>query len=166
MRYESIFTLEAFLTEVETQLLSASNRHRLKYPQSAVQPWNADFLAKENEAVLTAVAQTANVYMLFSAESCTDDHKLRYIGKTTKKLARERIRNHFFKKNERTGSKLAEVVEHTCLGGTVEIAWATIEPESLRNFIEEELIHRHPEADWNRENKAALRRTAKSGSNK
>jgi hypothetical protein len=28
-----------------------------------------------------------------------------------------------------------------------------VEPESLRNYLEEELILRHPEADWNRENK-------------
>ena len=166
MRYENISTLEAFLTEVEKHLLSASNRRKLKYPQTAVQPWNADDLATENEAVLAAVAKTANVYMIFTADCGTVDHKLRYVGKTTKKLARQRIKNHFFKKNEGTGSKLAEVVAHTCLEGTVEFAFASIEPESLRNYIEEELIHRHPEADWNRESKAALRIAAKSVSKK
>lgn len=29
-------------------------------------------------------------------------------------------------------------------------------PESLRNYLEEELIKRHPEADWNRENRAGI----------
>ena len=49
-------------------------------------------------------------------------HSLRYFGKTTKKLARQRITNHLFRKNEKTGSKLAQVIVHACEGGAVENA--------------------------------------------
>jgi hypothetical protein len=30
-------------------------------------------------------------------------------------------------------------------------------PESIRNYLEEELIFLHPESSWNRENKARLK---------
>jgi hypothetical protein len=51
---------------------------------------------------------------------------------------------------------LAQLVAHACGGGTVEIPWVEVHPESLRNYLEEEMIIRYPQADWNRENGARI----------
>ncbi|MCK2112230.1 hypothetical protein ACOQNQ_12770 [Pseudomonas juntendi] len=66
------------------------------------------------------------------------------------------LRTTYFERAKKTGSKLAQVLKHTCGGGTIKIAWIEVHPESLRNYLEEELIKRHPEADWNRENRAGI----------
>jgi len=122
-----------------------------------------------NKSLLAKVSRSANLYAIFTAACGEKEHSLRYFGKTTRKLARQRIKNHLFRKSGTTGSKLAQVIEHACEGGAVQIAWVEVWPESLRNYLEEELILRHPEADWNRENrrrvKAASGQTAKQPRN-
>lgn len=75
-------------------------------------------------------------------------------GKTKKTDARERIKNHLFHTNGKTGAKLAEIMAHACSGGTVELARVEVSPQSLENYLKEELIGRQPAADWNRENVA------------
>ncbi|SJZ93784.1 GIY-YIG catalytic domain-containing protein [Trichlorobacter thiogenes] len=152
MKYREINTLERFLDDVEAELLQEENRCVVSYPQNCISPWDADALDTANKELLGAVSGCANVYAIFTAPSNSSHFSLRYIGKTTRKLARQRIRNHLIKKNERTGAKLQDVTEHVLLGGQVKISWIEIQPESLRNYIEEELIHRHKDADWNREN--------------
>jgi len=158
MRYEHISSLERYLSCVEMSLLSKDKRVAVSFPQAAISPWDGDALVQANQTLLTE-ARSANLYAIFTA-TCGAEHSLRYLGKTTRRLARQRIINHLFRKDERTGSKLAQVVAHASGGGTVEIAWVEVDPESLRNYLEEELILRHPEADWNRENRASIRAAA------
>jgi hypothetical protein len=156
MRYEYISSLEAYLNQVEASLLSKDRRVAVSFPPTAITPWDGSALVQANKSLLAKTSRSANLYAIFTAACGVEEHSLRYLGKTTKKLARQRITNHLFRKDERTGSKLAQIVAHACGGGTVEIAWVEIQPESLRNYLEEELILRHPEADWNRENRAAI----------
>ena len=156
MQYECISSLEEYLAQVEASLLSQDKRLAVNFPQASVSPWDGNALAKANQALLAQVSRSANLYAIFTAASGSKEHSLRYIGKTTQKLARQRITNHLFRKHEKTGSKLAQVVAHACDGGAVEIAWVSVRPESLRNYLEEELILRHPEAGWNRENRARI----------
>lgn len=162
MKYKEINTLELFLDDVEAELLLEENRFFVSYPKNCISPWNADALDTINKELLGAVSGCANVYAIFTASSNSNHFSLRYIGKTTRKLARQRIMNHLIKKNERTGAKLQDVVEHVLLGGQVKISWIEIQPESLRNYIEEELIHRHKEADWNRENSGSSAKSVKT----
>ena len=117
-----------------------------------VSSWNSDAILVANKNALDKLSGKANVYAIFTAPKDSGAYTIRYIGKTKKNLARERVTNHLIKKNEKTGAKLTEIVAHIQAGGKVRISWAGIEPESLRNYIEEELINRHKEADWNREN--------------
>lgn len=152
MKYEQLQSLEEFLRKVETALLKEDARTPVKYPQQSITPWDAAKLDAENQSLLDSVSGAANVYAIFTAPKGTIDFSLRYIGKTTQKLARQRIRNHLITKNEKTGAKLWKVISHVQSGGSVKLSWVAIEPESLRNYIEEELINRHKEADWNREN--------------
>jgi hypothetical protein len=152
MKYDQIDTLEKYLSNVEAVLLREDGRLLVEYPKESLSPWNAKQLDKANQKILDAVSGVANVYVIFTAPKNSCTFSLRYIGKTTRKLARQRVRNHLIKKNENTGAKLKNIVEHVQSGGLVKISWLKIEPESLRNYVEEELINRHKEADWNREN--------------
>jgi hypothetical protein len=151
MKYEHIEELETFLRSVECALLREDNRSLVSYPQGRVSPWDAIELDKVNKSILDAVSGSANVYAIFTAPQNSGSFSLRYIGKTTRTLARQRIRNHLIKKNDKTGAKLHNVKRHVLSGGQVKISWLKIEPESLRNYLEEELIDRHKEADWNQQ---------------
>ncbi len=152
MKFEHKDKLDSFLISIDQFLTSKGNQQPVIYSTEYVSPWNGDKLAEGNEKMLAKVSGKANVYMLFTAEKDSEDYRLRYIGKTTQKLARQRIRNHLFKKHADTGAKLDNIIQHVQSGGSVKISWVSIEPESLRNWAEEELISCHPEADWNREN--------------
>jgi hypothetical protein len=152
MRYEQIETLEGFLSSVEAALLQEERKSLVLYPQDSISPWNTDQLDAANQKILDAISGTANVYAIFTAPNSASSFSLRYIGKTTRKLARQRIRNHLIKKHEKTGAKFQYVKTHVLSGGQIKISWLKIEPESLRNYLEEELINKHKEADWNREN--------------
>lgn len=152
MEYEQLQSLEEFLKNVEAALLKEDVQTPVKYSPHNTTPWDAAQIDAENQSLLNSVSGAANVYAIFTAPKGSDAFTLRYIGKTTRKLARQRIRNHLITKNEKTGAKLWKVISHVQAGGAVKLSWVTVEPESLRNYIEEELISRHKEADWNREN--------------
>lgn len=158
LRYPHPKDLRAFLKDAESALLSPVERRHVTYPTDLASTWNADALASENEALLADLSGSANVYAIFTAADASDACALRYIGKTTRALARQRLRNHLFKKSAGTGAKLAEITDHIQSGGSVQIAWITIVPESMRNYVEEELISSHPEADWNRKSHNSTRR--------
>jgi len=154
MKYEQINSLKEFLANAETALLLQEEaRSLVQYPEGSISPWNAKQLDEANREVLDALSRNANVYAIFTAPNGSGAYSLRYIGKTTRKLARQRVRNHLIKKHENTGAKLRNVVAHVQSGGQVKISWIKIEPEALRNYLEEELIeqaHRDGKADWNR----------------
>lgn len=152
MKYDQILSLEAYRDAVEKELFNVDSWQHVSYPERATVIWNVDQLVKLNEHVLKMVAGNANVYAIFVRQSGAESYQLRYIGKTTNKLARQRIMNHLIKKHTKTGAMLDKVKEVVGAGGGVSISWVKIEPESLRNYLEEELIKRHPEACWNREN--------------
>jgi len=152
MEFEYKDKLDSFLTKINQYLTEGKNQKKVIYSNKYIGSWNGDELAGENETLLSGVSGHANVYMLFTAMRGSSDFKLRYIGKTTRKLARQRVRNHLFKKHDGTGAKLEKVKSHVKSGGSVKVSWVSIKPESLRNWAEEELISLHQEADWNREN--------------
>ncbi len=152
MNYEHKDELDKFFREIDRNLTEDNNKRDVVYSKKYIDSWDGDKLAGENETLLSNVSEKVNVYMLFTAIKGSSDYKLRYIGKTTRKLARQRLRNHLFKKHDGTGAKLEKVKSHVKSGGSVKISWVLINPESLRNWAEEELISSHTEADWNREN--------------
>lgn len=151
MKFQHTDLLESFLDEVDQALMHIDARREFKYPRGYPRKGEPDDVARENAGVLDAISHTANLYAIFTAEKGSADFKLRYIGKTKRDLARSRIRSHLIKRNEGTGAKLENVLQHIESGGLVAISWIQIEPESLRNYLEEALINRHGEADWNKQ---------------
>ncbi len=69
-------------------------------------------------------------------------------GKSKGYLFKTRIKNHFYKKHQRTGSKLAAVKKELLKGNKVKIKFLKVTPESFRNTLEEELIA-HFQPIWN-----------------
>lgn len=152
MRYPNIKELEKFIEKVDKYLFDRKNQIEVLYPVSEISPWDPQGITIVNENLLKNLSHKASVYAIFTAKENSEEYHLRYIGKSTKKLVRQRIRNHLIKKHKDTGAKLPQVIEHVKNKGKVKISWVGIEPESLRNFVEEELIQRHKESSWNREN--------------
>lgn len=152
MKFKNQKPLDNFLNMIDLYLTDKNNQTTISYASKYVSLWNGDKLVEENEAFFSALSGEANVYMLYTASKNSSSYKLRYIGKTKRKLARQRLINHLFKKNKNTGAKLERVKRHVKSGGKVKVSWLKIDPQSLRNWAEEELISLHSEADWNREN--------------
>ena len=153
MKFKHINKLNAFINEIDEALTKDSNKKEVKYSPEHISSWDVEKFDSDNKQLLDDITKNANLYMLHTCNKDEQEYKLRYIGKTKANLARQRLRNHLFKKNDNTGAKLELIQSHVQKGGSVKISWVTIEPESLRNWAEEALINKHTEADWNRENK-------------
>jgi len=154
MKYSKQTDLDSFLENCEEKLLASNNRESIKYPSEYVgdEGWDSDRLIKKNNSFLSTASGVANVYAIFAAENGSNEYLLRYVGQTKKRYARERLKNHLFKKHEKTGSKLKDVTDHIKAGGRIKAAWINIEPESLRHFVEEELIGKC-DPKWNKHSK-------------
>lgn len=144
--------LNVFVGDVDKHLNDERNQKEVCYPNDKISPWESDALIQANKILFQSVSGAANIYAIFCADKDSENYVLRYIGKSTRKLSRQRLTNHLFKKHEKTGAKLSKVIDHVQAGGKIKIAWLEITPESMRNCVEEELISKHPEAIWNREN--------------
>jgi len=72
------------------------------------------------------------------------------MGQSKSTEARNRLSNHLIKKNKNTGAKLQLIKEHIQKGGKIKVSYILVEPESLRHYIEEELIKKYSvNLDWN-----------------
>ncbi|WP_088915890.1 GIY-YIG nuclease family protein [Granulosicoccus antarcticus] len=148
MEFDKTDELIAFVREVNDHLFNENNQRPVAYASSNIALWNSIALQEENATLLESVSGRANIYAIFIRDINSDEFTICYIGKTTRNLPRSRIRNHLIKKHEKTGAKLSRIIDHVQGGGSVKIAWAEIEPQSLKNCIEEELIRLHPESSW------------------
>jgi len=90
-------------------LLGAARRHAVVYPVDSFAAWDIVAISAANAALLDAVAGAANLYAIFAAPPNSVAFAPRYIGKTSRGLARQRLRNHLIKKDDRTGAHLAAV---------------------------------------------------------
>jgi len=131
-----------------------------KYPK-AVQckhgrdAWKANYKSIDelNETILESIKGRGGVYAIHIARPGKDWH-LKYIGQAKAALSRQRIRSHLVWRNKETlsgrftGSKFTEIQDAVCSGYDVAITFVEIEPESLRHYVEEELLKKkNPE--WN-----------------
>ncbi|EPE6797862.1 hypothetical protein ACSKZ4_004574 [Vibrio alginolyticus] len=152
MKFEGIAQLNEFVLSINDFIHNEENHSVVQYPRNSVSSWNVKSIEEENEALLNSVSGSANIYAIFELADNNDKPTLKYIGKTTRRLARQRLRNHLITKHAKTGAKLESVKDLVRRGHTIKIAYLPIEPESLRNYVEEELIFLNKSAEWNREN--------------
>jgi len=88
------------------------------------------------------------VYFIYLLDIKEQKTSLVYIGKSKGYLFKSRIRNHFYKKHPKTGSKLARVQSELAKGNELKLKFLKVTPESFRNTLEEELIN-HFRPIWN-----------------
>jgi hypothetical protein len=153
MEFHQQEALDRFQDAVETALMSEATRRDVVYPPGSIAGWVTATIDRANATLLEELTGRANLYALFAAPRGSTTFRLRYIGKSTRALARQRLRNHLIKKNDGTGAKLETVQAHIRSGGSLKVAWVSVTPESLRNYLEEQLISKYQqrgEADWNR----------------
>jgi hypothetical protein len=134
--------LHQYLKECDTLLLNTEYRKNINYNIDNISEWHmssnqscGQTLKQNNENMLPK--NNANVYAIYV------NQELVYIGQTKSSLSTTRLTNHLFYKHEKTGSKLAKVKESIKESKTISISYISVEPESLRHYIEDELIKKY-----------------------
>ena len=87
------------------------------------------------------------VYIIYVTDK-NNVTSIKYIGKSKGVYFKTRIRNHFIKKNKKTGAKLELIKNEFKKGNNVRLKYIETQPESYRNMLEEELIN-HFFPIWN-----------------
>ncbi len=151
MVLEQTEELKQFLKKCEEELFNAERKKEIIYSPKL----DLSEIKNTNKELFDTIGkEKPNIYVIFAANNKDSDFCLKYIGQTNSKGARTRLTNHLIKKHERTGAKLKEVDRVVKNGGRIKISFISIEPESLRHYIEEELINKYEkELEWNRHGK-------------
>jgi len=141
-------SLEAFADTCLNELVISDPRP-FTYPNSSCNSnWDIEKIKEENSNLLCQLRHNGNLYALYTRENSSSNWRLRYVGQRKSKNLRERISQHLISKNERTGSKLENIKGAIFNDEQVALSYIKIEPESLREFIEEHII-RKKSPDWN-----------------
>jgi hypothetical protein len=69
--------------------------------------------------------------------------RLEYIGQRKQSGCRERLRQHLFKKDPRTESKLDKVKEAVASGARIGVTTILVTPDCIRTSVEQGLIEMH-----------------------
>jgi len=110
---------------------------------------NVEIIKKSNSDLLSSLRNNANIYAIYVQEP-TKQWCLKYVGQRKSKDIRERITQHLITKNERTGSKLEYIREVVSKGYLVGLRFIKSDRDSLRTFVEEEIISRNKsKLPWN-----------------
>ncbi len=89
-----------------------------------------------------AGAQYANIYFIYTRINDKSEWTLRYIGKSKSGRVKDRLKNHFLGvgKDHGTKSRYNDVMKELEYGHQLGLKFICIDPDSLRNYFEEELI--------------------------
>ena len=97
-----------------------------------------------------------NVYAIWTGESGNvESWSPRYVGQRKSGALGARIRAHLVNKGKKTGSQLKNVKESVSCGLEIAVSFIMVEPETLRCYVEEEIINSERNAsaqrlDWNK----------------
>ncbi len=95
---------------------------------------------KGNVALLEPIRGRGIIYCIWEGEP---GHPLesRYVGHVAPSISKERMVAHFCRKNEATGSKLANVTEAVKQGRVLGLSFMEIQPNYMRKALEEWLLN-------------------------
>lgn len=148
MKFVHEKSLYNFFKQVEKELFDVRNSHEVVYLSVGTERETESSEVKNIE-LLDAYSRKGGVYLISIIESSV--WKPIYLGQTKSTYSRQRLRNHLFKKDKRTGSVL-ERIKELPLSTKVSISFIQIEPEILRHAVEEYLIKQKTEIlSWNRQ---------------
>jgi hypothetical protein len=123
--------------------------------KGAVDTWKEHYkeIDKANIDVLNNIDKRGGVYAIFAAKP-KKEWQLKYIGQTKSESSKQRIRSHLVWRNKKTksgkstGSKFDELQRLVVSGHDVALSFVEVSPESLRHYVEEELINK-TQPQWN-----------------
>lgn len=107
-----------------------------------------EHLIRPDDSSIINYKDVGIVYFIYVINKKDKSVSLAYIGKSKGHLFKTRIRNHFYKKHLKTGSKLSLVLGELDKGNELKLKFLKVTPESFRNTLEEELIN-HFRPIWN-----------------
>lgn len=91
-----------------------------------------------------------NIYAFYVKSKDSKVWELKYIGQRNSISFQDRMREHFSKHHEKTGSKLKFVNESIKGKKEIGVKLLSVQPEGLRKYYEEELISHFCETlEWN-----------------
>lgn len=94
-----------------------------------------------NEAALSsAINGGGNVYAIWTKTKSDTEWTLEYIGQRKRHACRERLKQHLFRKNGRTESKLRKVRDAVKASRLIGITTILVTPDELRTSVEQALI--------------------------
>lgn len=105
-----------------------------------------------NSELFNAIKNRAIVYCIW--EETKKQKTIAYIGHCCASCSSERIINHFFKKDRRTGSVLDKVKDSQKNGKNIGYSFIATEPSYMRYVLEDMLIKKYAtRLIWNKNNK-------------
>jgi len=104
---------------------------------------------KQNIEQMNLLDSNTNIYALWS-KSINGDWNLKYIEQRKRGSIKQRIREHLFYKNEKTGSQLKNIQKEIKNGNNIGVTVVAVFPDELRSAIEESLISKQDNKSlWN-----------------
>jgi hypothetical protein len=105
--------------------------------------------AKSNEVLLKDSSMKNIVYAIWEKVKGESNFEVKYVGHAKSNGSRTRLRNHLFKKHEKTGSKLKYVTDSITSDNNIGVTFVEIDPGYFRSAIEEYIIGSTPDLVWN-----------------
>lgn len=100
--------------------------------------------------IISELKFTPNIYAFYIKEKNSKAWYIKYIGQRSAKEFKNRMREHFSKHHEKTGSKLKQINSAIKEGKDIGVKFLGVQPDGLRKYYEEELInHFHKDLEWN-----------------
>lgn len=147
MKFSEESKLMQFIEDVETELFKISKITTINYKSSDTEK---DEVLNTN--LLKKISRKGGVYLIFTKPSNTSEWFPVYLGQTKSNYSRQRLRNHLFKKDPRTGSQLENVKKSLLKNRSIGVNFVEIAPEILRHVVEEVLIKKYGQKlDWNKQ---------------
>lgn len=117
--------------------------------------WGEDEIRVSNKDLLKTLNGNANIYAIFVRERGSRSlWEKMYVGQRQSRYMRDRIREHLIKKNYQTGSVLEKIKTAVSLNKEVGISFINVIPDSLRLFVEDEIIRANKNTlEWNSQGK-------------
>lgn len=144
--------LDELVGECRRALVDAQMVCRVTYPTySSFQCWPVDEIDRLNSKLLDSLNGNGNLYAIHVRERKDSEWRAEYVGKSISSQLRQRMRSHLIHRTGSTSSKLDNVKEAISRGQEIGVTFVMVEWESVRNFVEEEIIDKGQFA-WNKQN--------------
>jgi len=140
--------IEEIFRRDESSLFSENEIHWLTYEDT--------FVCLNGSEVISLVQKAPIVYCIWISNGLRP--KPVYIGHSSASISKQRLINHFIKKDPRTGSQLERVKRAVSGALQIGVSFFRIEPDYMRKPLEEWLISRNSDKlVWNIHGKHKLK---------